>query len=188
MNSIAKKIAQILFLGAGLLMTGQAILTPMLMVILMVTGDFLSMSLTTDNVRPSPLPNVWKIGRLTMAAVIIGVFNLLFCIGIYAFGKFYHSLELDALRTLALVSLVFSGEASLYVIREHRHIWSSCPNLWVIVSSVADVFIVFALASQGIAMSALPLFIVGQTLVAAVAFAFIMDFAKIYLFNRLEIA
>ena len=32
-------------------MTGHAILTPMLMVILiMITGDFLAMSLTTDNV------------------------------------------------------------------------------------------------------------------------------------------
>jgi len=30
---------------------------PLLMVIVMITGDFLSMSLTTDNVRPSPIPN-----------------------------------------------------------------------------------------------------------------------------------
>jgi H+-transporting ATPase len=53
-------------------MTGEAILTPMLMVIVMITGDFLSMSLTTDNVRPSAKPNAWSIGKLTAAGVILG--------------------------------------------------------------------------------------------------------------------
>ena len=54
LNSIIKKIVTVLFLVVGLIMTGQAILTPLLMVIVMITGDFLAMSLTTDNVRPSP--------------------------------------------------------------------------------------------------------------------------------------
>ena len=54
LNSVTKKIVQVLFLAVGLVMTGHAILTPMLMVIIMLTGDLLGMSLTTDNVRPSP--------------------------------------------------------------------------------------------------------------------------------------
>ena len=188
MYSIIKKIAQVFFLAAGLVMTGHAILTPMLMVILMVTGDFLSMSLTTDNVRPSPLPNVWRIGQLTVAGVIVGVCDLLFCIGIFAFAKFHLSFGIDALRTLAMVALVFGGEASLYAIRERRRIWSSAPSLWVIVSSVGDVFIITTLATCGIAMSALSLFVVGGTLVAAAVFAFILDFIKVPVFNRLGIS
>ena len=50
LNAIIKKIVTVLFLIVGLIMTGQAILTPLLMVIVMVAGDFLAMSLTTDNV------------------------------------------------------------------------------------------------------------------------------------------
>ena len=69
LNSIIKKIVQVLFLIVGLIVTGHAILTPLLMVIVMITGDFLSMSLTTDNVRPSPPPNAWRIGNLTFAGV-----------------------------------------------------------------------------------------------------------------------
>jgi len=64
---------QVLFLGVGLVMTEHAILTPLLMVFIMITGDFLGMSLTTDNVRPSPTPNTWQIGRLTVAGVIMGI-------------------------------------------------------------------------------------------------------------------
>src|SRR5450759_5292185 len=72
LNSITKKVVQVLFLAVGLLMTGHAILTPLLMVLVMITGDFLGMSLTTDNVRPSPMPNAWQIGNLTVAGVIMG--------------------------------------------------------------------------------------------------------------------
>ena len=48
---MTNKIVQVLFLAIGLLLTGQAILTPMLMVIIMITGDFLGMSMTTDDDR-----------------------------------------------------------------------------------------------------------------------------------------
>ena len=73
LNSIIKKIVTVLFLIVGLIMTGHAILTPLLMVIIMIAGDFLAMALTTDNVRPSATPNVWRIGSLTMAGVIMGL-------------------------------------------------------------------------------------------------------------------
>lgn len=63
----------------GLIMTGHAILTPLLMVIVMVASDFLAMSLTTDNVRPSPMPNAWRIGNLTIAGVTMGLGLLAFC-------------------------------------------------------------------------------------------------------------
>ena len=88
LNSIIKKIVTVLFLIVGLFMTGHAILTPLLMVIVMITGDFLSMSLTTDKVRPSPTPNAWRIGSLTTAGVIMGICLLAFCSGVLAFGRF----------------------------------------------------------------------------------------------------
>jgi H+-transporting ATPase len=188
MNSVTKKIVNVLFLVAGLLMTGHAILTPMLMVILMITGDFLAMSLTTDNVRPSVSPNTWQIGRLTAGGVIIGSFDLLFCMAVLAFGKFHLLLGLNALRTLAVTSLVFSGEASLYAIRERRHLWNSRPGNWVIASTVGDLLIISTLATFGLAMTALPLLIVMETMGAAIAFAFLLDALKVPVFHRLNIS
>ena len=88
LNSITKKIVQVLFLVVGLIMTGQAILTPLLMVLIMITGDFLGMSLTTDNVRPSGTPNTWQIGILTIAGVSTGIGELVFCTTVLAFGAY----------------------------------------------------------------------------------------------------
>src|SRR3974377_360743 len=44
LRSIVNKIRQVLFLMIGLLMTGHAVLTPLLMVLAMITGDFFAMS------------------------------------------------------------------------------------------------------------------------------------------------
>jgi H+-transporting ATPase len=188
LNSVIKKIVQVLFLVVGLILTGHAILTPMLMVILMITGDFLAMSLTTDNVRPSPMPNAWRIGKLTIAGAVLGGCLLIFCTAVLAVGKFRMGLGIEALRTLAMVALVFGSEATLYSIRERRRLWSSRPSLWVVVSSAFDIVIISTLVMRGIAMSPLPMSVVGGTLVAAAAFAFIVDFAKVPVFHRLRIA
>ena len=93
LNSMTKKIVQVLFLAVGLVMTGHAILTPMLMVIMMLTGDFLGMSLTTDNVRPSPHPNAWRIGKLTIAGVFMGGCLLLFCIAVLGGRQISHGIR-----------------------------------------------------------------------------------------------
>lgn len=188
LNSVIKKIVQVLFLAAGLILTGQAIMTPMLMVILMITGDFLAMSLTTDNVRPSPAPNAWRIGPLTIAGVVMGVGELIFCIAVLAVGKFRMELGIEALRTLSLVALVFGSEATLYAVRERRRLWSSRPSLWVVASSVCDLLIIVTLATRGIAMMALPLPVIAWTLAAAAAFGFILDMVKAPVFNRLRIS
>ena len=187
LNSIIKKIVVVLFLIAGLIMTGHAVLTPLLMVIIMIAGDFLAMSLTTDNVRPSPMPNAWPIGRLTVAGLIIGFGLLAFCIGVLAVGQFALNLGIGALRTLAFITLVFGSQATIYAIRQRRHLWGSRPSLWLIVSSGADVVIAATLAMGGIAMTAVPATVVVGTLAAAAVFGFALDALKIPVFARLEI-
>jgi len=84
LNSVMKKVLQVLLLAVGLVMTGHAVLTPMLMVIVMITGDFLSMALTTDRVRPSKMPNSWQIGSISVAGIILGVCFLAFSIAVLA--------------------------------------------------------------------------------------------------------
>ncbi len=187
LNSVIKKIVTVLFLISGLIMTGHAILTPLLMVIVMIAGDFLAMSLTTDNVRASPMPNTWRIGRLTIAGVVLGICLLAFCSGVLAVGKFEVGLEIEALRTLAFIALVFGSQATLYAIRQRRHLWGSRPSLWLAASSVADVLIASTLAVGGIAMTALSALIVVGTLAAAIALAVVLDLVKLPVFARLGI-
>jgi H+-transporting ATPase len=188
LNSVMKKILQVLLLAVGLVMTGQAVLTPMLMVIVMVTGDFLAMSLTTDRVRPSKTPNSWHIGGITIAGVILGTCFLAFSTAILAVGKFELHLNIEALRTLSVVGIVFGGQATTYVIRGRQHLWGLRPSIWLVLSSVADVLIISTLAVYGIAMTPLSLAVIACEFAAAIAFGVVLDVVKIPLFARLRIS
>jgi len=187
LNSITKKIVQVLFLGVALIMTGHAILTPMLMVIIMITGDFLGMSLTTDRVRASPSPNAWKIRSLTIAGALMGIGELAFCTAILAYGKYVMNMDLNTLRTLAFVAIVFGNQATTYNNRERRRLWSSRPGNYVLASSGVDILIATTLSVMGIAMNALPIVIVMGSLAGAAAFAVLIDFVKVPAFRRLAI-
>jgi len=187
LSSVTKKIVQVLFLAVGLVMTGHAILTPMLMVLIMLTGDFLGMSLTTDNVSPSPLANAWRIGNVTMVGIFMGVCELIFCAAVLAIGKFRLGLGIEALQTLAFLAVVFGNEASLYALRARQRLWST-PSRWLVLSSVADLLIASTLAACGIVMTALPVILVAGALAAAVAFALVADVAKFPILRRLRIA
>jgi H+-transporting ATPase len=188
LNSITKKIVQVFFIAAGLIMTGHAILTPMLMVIIMLTGDLLGMSLTTDNVRPSPLPNAWHIGKLTFAGVFMGLSELIFCTGVLAVCKFRLAFGIDTLKTVAFVAIVCGNQATTYINRERQHLGAPRPSRWVVASSIADVLIALTLATCGIAMSPVPVFVAGGILLSAAACGMILDLAKVPVFKRLNIA
>jgi H+-transporting ATPase len=187
MNSVIKKIVSILFLIFGLIVTGQAILTPLLMVIIMITGDFLAMSLTTDNVRASATPNVWQIGKLTGAGIVLGCALLIFDAGMISIGKFVLHLSINELRSLCFIVLVFGGQATLYAIRDRRRLWGSSPSIWLMASSVADLLIAATLAVTGSAMTRLSVDVVLGTFIASIVFSALLGLLKIPVFRRFSI-
>jgi H+-transporting ATPase len=145
------------------------------------------MSLTTDNVRPSGTPNAWRVGNLTIAGAFMGFSELAFCTTVLAIGKFPLGLEIGTLRTLAFVLIVFGNQATMYTNRTRQRLWSTRPSFWLVISSAVDLLIASTMAYCGIAMVPLPLFVVGGTLAGAVAFAFLVDVAKVPVFNHLGI-
>jgi H+-transporting ATPase len=188
LNSVTKKVVQVLFLGAGLLMTGQAILTPMLMIIVMMVGDLLGMSLTTDNVRPSLLPNSWRIGNLTIAGIFMGVSELMFCVSVIAIGHFRMGMGIATLQTLTFFTLVCGNQATTYAVRARGRIWASPhPSRWLVLSSVTDVLIALTLAGCGWLMAPLSLAVLISVLAGAFACALATDLVKGSVFARLKI-
>ena len=188
LNSITKKIVQVLFIAAGLVMTGHAVLTPLLMALIMIVGDALGMSLATDNVRPSAHPNRWRVGRLTAAGAFMGSAELIFSIAILAIGYFLAHWDQATLQTLGFLTIVCGNQATTYSNRERLRIWSSRPSVWLVGSSLIDTVLACVLAGVGIAMAPLPLAAVASVVAASVVFAFLIDFAKVPVFRRLAFA
>ena len=189
LRSVTAKIATVQFLVVGLLITGHAILTPMLMVVLMLAGDFLGMSSTTDNVLPSVKPNKWRIGKLTLGGIFLGVCELAFCVSVLSMGYFRMKMDMATLQTLAFATLVCGNQAATYNVRTRRLIWSApFPSRWLVLSSVADLLIAFTLAWRGWLMMPLSPVILMSLFGGAIVFTFLLNLVKVPVFSRLEIA
>jgi H+-transporting ATPase len=178
-NMLVKKIEIVLFLAIGLALTGHAVLTPALMVLMLITNDFLAMSLTTDRATPARSPSVWRMRRITAAAIMFAAGKLGFSVAMLAFGSARLGLDPGQLQTLAFVTLVFGSQALLYVLRERRHLWSSRPGVWVLAASTVDVTLVSVLALSGVLMDPLPWGVLLAALAAAGAFALVLDQIKL---------
>jgi H+-transporting ATPase len=177
-NMLVKKSEIVLFLAIGLGVTGDAVLTPALMVLLLVTNDFLAMSLTTDRANPAPAPSIWRMRNITAAAVALGACKLGFSTAMLAIGKFRLGFDAAALQTLAFVTLVFGNQAVLFVLRERHRMWSSRPSNWILASSLADIAIAATLALSGTLMAPLTWRVLVAAFIAAAGFALILDQIK----------
>ena len=177
LNMLVKKTEIVLLLGIGLGLTGRPVMTPVLMVLMLLTNDFLSMSLTTDRASSTSRPAVWRMRDITAAALLLGVAKLGFSTAMLGLGR-WSRLGAGELQTLTFVAVVLGNQALLYVLRERGRMWGSRPSAWVLASSAVDVAIVSTLALSGTLMAALtwPLLLI--VAVAAIAFALILDQVK----------
>ncbi len=187
LNSIIKKVATVLFIAAGFTMTGQPILTPLQMIVLLVVGDLLSMALTTDRAAPARKPNVWRIGRLTAAGIVLGLGQLVFALAVLAFGAYALRLSPSALTTLAFLTLVFAGQATIYAIRVRERIWETLPGRWLVVATIVDLAIGIGVAMSGVLGAPLGAGLVLALLVASVVLAFGLDGLRRLAFARLRV-
>ncbi|HEY4738217.1 MAG TPA: plasma-membrane proton-efflux P-type ATPase, partial [Xanthobacteraceae bacterium] len=141
LNMLTKKIEIVLFLAIGLVLTGHAVMTPVMMVLMLLTNDVLAMSLTTDRASPSPSPSVWRMRNVTGAAIVLGACKLSFSTAMLAIAKYQFGLSPTALQTFAFVTILFGSQGLIYVLRERRHMWSSTPSKWIFASSAVDISI-----------------------------------------------
>ena len=178
LNKIIKTIEIALFLSLGVMLTRSFIITPLLIVLLLFTNDFVTMSIATDNVSYSKLPDRWRIGPLVFAGATLGCFILLLSFSIFLFGRDRLGLPLPQLQTLVFLALVFTGQGTVYLVRERGHFWNSRPSRWLVLSSALDLLAVFLLAIRGILMAAVPAQLVFGVLGACAVYLAVLDFAK----------
>jgi H+-transporting ATPase len=179
LNKIIKTAQVAVFLTLAFVVTRNFVTTPLLVVLLLLANDFVTMSLAVDHARPSERPERWRVGALVGASLALATVVLVesFLDLWLARGVFH--LSWSQTQTLIFLMLVFSGQATVYVVRERDHFWRSRPVIWLVLATCADVAAVTALAVAGILMTPIAIGLVAMTLAIAVAFMFVMDPVKV---------
>jgi H+-transporting ATPase len=185
LNKIIKTVEIALLLSVGVMLTRSFVITPLLIVLLLFTNDFVTMSIATDSVSYSQQPDRWHIRWLVLVSLALGSLILLFSFGTFLAARYWLQLPLPQLQTLVFITLVFTGQGNVYLVRERRHFWKSRPGKWLVLSSAADIVVVSILASRGILMDAIPPKILFGVLIACACYLAVVDFVKIDLLRKL---
>jgi len=184
LNKIIKTIEIGVFLTLGVMLTRSFVVTPFLIVLLLFTNDFVTMSIATDNVSPSPGPDRWDIRTLMLTAGSIASLLLSFSLIVFFLARNVLHFQLAQLQTLVFVMLVFSGQGVIYLVRERRHFWHSRPSDMLLLSTCVDIALVSAMAVRGVLMTALPWWSLAGLLAILSAFLVLLDFVKVQVFRQ----
>jgi len=187
LNKIIKTIQVAAFLSLGLILTGTFVTTPLLVVLLIFANDFVTMSIATDQVRASRKPDHWDVRALLIPALSLALPVLALTFGIFLAGRNFLRLPIGQLQTLSFITLVFTAQGMIYLVRERHHFWTSQPGKWLMLASFLDVLVIILLASFGILMQMIPLWLTLATLGLIGASLFGLDFLKVWVFQKFNL-
>lgn len=187
LNKIMKTVEISIFLTLGVMLTGDFVVSPLLIVLLLFTNDFVTMSIATDRVAYSPQPDRWDVRTLVLTGLTLASLILLLSFAVFFAGRNWLGLPLPQLQTLTFVMLVFTGQGNIYLVRERAHFWRSRPGRWLMTGSILDVIVVSILSTRGILMAAIDPRLVAGLLVLVAVFLAIVDFLKIRIFEWFEL-
>ena len=185
LNKVMKTLQISIFLSVGVMITRSFVITPLLIVLLLFLNDFVTMSISTDRVSFSALPDRWRIGTLMATGMAMAALLLVLSFAIFFVGRDILHLKLGELQTLIFLMLVFTGHGSVYLVRERGHFWESRPSRWLLASSLGAVTVASTLALTGTLMTAISPLLVAGLLAVVICYLALMDLAKIQVFRTL---
>ena len=150
-NKIVKTFQVVLFVIVAFLLTGLFVVGAFQVVLLLFLVDFVTISLSTDNVRPSEKPETWNITPLVKGATILGVASVIESLGLLYLGLNYLGLSnTAALNTFSFDMLLFGGLFTIFVVRERGNFWKSKPSRPLLIAIIADILISSIISITGI--------------------------------------
>ena len=150
-NKIVKTFQVVLFIIVAFLLTALFVVSAFQVVLLLFLVDFVTISLSTDNVRLSEKPETWNITPLVKGATILGVASVLESLGLLFLGLNYLGLSnTAALNTFSFDMLLFGGLFTIFVVRERGNFWKSKPSRPLLIAIIADILISSIISITGI--------------------------------------
>ena len=184
LNKIIKTLEIAVFLSLGVMLTGIFVITPLLVVLLLFTNDFVTMSIATDHVSFSSQPDRWDVRTLMSTSGALASMVLILSFSVFFAGRNALHLPIPQLQTIVFLMLVFTGQGNVYLVRERNHFWHSRPSNWLVLGSTLDVIVVILLATRGILMAPVPLYMAIALLGIVAVFLLAVDSFKVHIFRR----
>ena len=150
-NKVVKTFQVVLFVIVAFLFTGLFVVGAFQVVLLLFLVDFVTISLSTDNVRGSQKPENWNITPLVKRATVLGVASVVESLVLLYLGLTYLGLSnISVLNTFSFDMLLFGGLFTIFVVRERGNFWKSKPSRPLLIAITADIIISSLISIIGI--------------------------------------
>jgi len=188
-NMITKKTFIITYVVATLLLAGYFVVSVFGMVLVLLLGDFATMSTSSDNVRYSSKPSSFDIPWLFKLGASLGIATALEGLVLTIPAITYLGLagSVGKIYTFGFAYLVLAGIFNLLIVRERHHFWESRPSNLLLATAVAEVLVVTAISLLGF-LELAPIGVLPLAVVLAfsvVASFTVNDWLKVTLLGRL---
>jgi len=152
LNKIMKTFQITVFVVLAFLFTGKYITSALHMILLLFLTDFVTLSISTDNVRYSGKPDTWNITGLVKVALFLGILVIAELMFFLYIGSSFFRLfsNLGQLHTFTFQMLIYVELLDLLIIRERKHFWNSMPSRFLLLAIAADLVLVFFIAIFGL--------------------------------------
>ena len=188
LKKIALAIQFMIILAVGFFWFRDVIVVIPGLMLLLIMNDFMTMSLAVDNAKSTKNPNSWNVKNITIASVFVGVLLFVIELALLIWGANYLKLNFEQVRTLILLSLVFTGQFSLLIMRERGHFWNSWPARFVSITMWLAIIVFIPLSIFGIIITPLPASLVFITLAICIIGVLAIDFPKVWVFKKVGIS
>jgi H+-transporting ATPase len=113
--------------------------------------------------------------------------KLLFSLGIFLSADYLLQLDPGRLQTLTFATLILSSQASVYLLRERHHCWTSLPSPGMFWSTCFGLAVTAAIALSGWHVPAIAPPVLAAIAGSAVIYFLALDWPKVWLFARLSL-
>jgi H+-transporting ATPase len=187
LSMLVNKAVTLIVMGGGLVMTGHAVMTPLLQALWMLEGDIPMMARAADRASPTSYPNAWRIRELVVVALPLGTVKLTYVMGVLALGWFWLKLDAETMRSLTFLTLVLAGQTTGLVLRARDHVWRSRPALVLLAAIAIAAALASSFAWAGWFMAALPGWLVLSLYGASLGYGLALDMVKVAMLRWLPV-
>ena len=149
---VARKLHIAGFIVVMLFLTHSLMLSITGTVLLLFLGDFVSMSISTDNVRSSLKPDTFDMRRLFGVSGSLGILmtieSAIFAVPALSYFGLIDNVE--KIYTFGFAYLNLAGVFTLMIVRERNHFWESRPSKFLSITVLAEVLLVIAISILGV--------------------------------------
>ncbi|MCL4345366.1 MAG: plasma-membrane proton-efflux P-type ATPase [Candidatus Thermoplasmatota archaeon] len=186
LNKIIKTVQVAIFLTISFFIVGFFVTTPFDIILLLFANDFVTMSISTDNVGFSKSPEQWNVRSLVGSSVSLALLIVVESFFVLWTG-FRFGLTHPEIQTYIFAMLVFSGQFTVYMVRERRAFWKSRPSKYLLTASILDIIVITIITSQGILVTPVPLIYIIAVLVISLVWMILLDRFKGVVFKHYHI-